>query len=377
MPMNDPLSSQPSKILNTILFIGPMPPPVHGQAVGFKAAYEGYSGNKILVDQNMTQRGFFYRVVMSSWNLLRVLYLMMSRKIDIVYFTCNRSPLGGLFDITVIGFSSFFNKKIVNHLFGGDFKAFHDAMNRGYKKLLDKAYKRVALSIVEHQCLAPQFEDLFPEMRVRVISNFYNRDLESITSVEKQDPVHLLYLSNLMKSKGILELLDAFGNLSEKYLDVTLTIAGAYLADEFMTAVKIREEVLTRLDYLKEVRKKKVEYVGVVSGLKKKIVLQNSDIFLLPTYYASEGFPLSIVEAMRAGNVIIVTDHNYLSKIFTNKNGRIIAKKSVKDIEDAITFFTDHSDSRREVQEYNLQYAKEFYSMERYLDSLNDAFNAV
>jgi len=362
----------------TILFIGPLPPPVHGQAVGFQAAYEGYMGSKFLVNQNMTQKGVHYRIVMTSWNILRVFYMLIFKKIDAVYFTCNRSPLGGLFDVIIISLSHFFKTKIINHLFGGDFKIFYDSSGHWFKKLLDMSYKKVSLSIVEHKCLENQFRDIFPEMPLRVISNFYERELEIINTIDNSGrEINLLYLSNIMKSKGILELLDAFGSLSGEYSHLSLTVAGEYLDDPFMSATEIREAFLTRLESLKKERRNKVRYVGTVTGYQKLAVFQHSNIFVLPTYYPSEGFPLSIIEAMRAGTVIIITDHNYLSRIFTDKNGRLIAKKSVVELEKAIRFFVDHPDIRRNIQEYNMRYAKENYSKDRYLASVNEALKSV
>jgi glycosyltransferase involved in cell wall biosynthesis len=361
----------------TILFIGPMPPPVHGQAIGFQAAYEGYLGSKLLVNQNMTKKGVYYRIAITSWNIFKVFYMLQFKKIDAVYFTCNRSPLGGLFDVIIISLSRFYKTRIINHLFGGDFKTFYDASDNWLKRLLDFAYKKVSLSIVEHECLEHQFRDIFPDMPLKVVSNFYDRELETINTIGGRGEINLLYLSNIMKSKGILELLEAYGNLSEEYAHVSLTVAGEYLDDPYMSAAEIREAFLTRLQYLKEERKKKVQYVGTITGNQKRTVFQHSEIFILPTYYPSEGFPLSIIEAMRSGTVIIITDHNYLSKIFTEKNGRLIAKRSVNELEEAMRFFIDHPVIRRNIQEYNMRYAKKHYSKDRFQSSVNEALNMI
>ena len=41
-------------------------------------------------------------------------------------------------------------------------------------------------------------------------------------------------------------------------------------------------------------------YLGVVKGNEKSQLLFESTMFILPSYYPAEAFPISIIEAMRA-----------------------------------------------------------------------------
>ncbi len=76
---------------------------------------------------------------------------------------------------------------------------------------------------------------------------------------------------------------------------------------------------------VKKIFKKKIKnnnhivYLGKTFGEDKVILLQKSDIFVLPTYYKSEAFPISIIEAMACENAIVTTNYKYLPDVVSYK----------------------------------------------------------
>jgi len=52
-----------------------------------------------------------------------------------------------------------------------------------------------------------------------------------------------------------------------------------------------------------------VRYLGSVAGMAKSDELRQAHFFVLPTSYDNEGQPVSIIEAMAYGNVVISTDY--------------------------------------------------------------------
>ena len=50
----------------------------------------------------------------------------------------------------------------------------------------------------------------FPEMKIEIVPNFYDKSLDLIDYNKTDDSFNVLYLSNIIKSKGIFELIDAF-----------------------------------------------------------------------------------------------------------------------------------------------------------------------
>jgi glycosyltransferase involved in cell wall biosynthesis len=75
-----------------------------------------------------------------------------------------------------------------------------------------------------------------------------------------------------------------------------------------------------------------ISYLGNM-GEERFLRLKRSHVFLLPTYFRSEGQPLAILEAYAAGNFVITTDHGGIQDIFENGvNGFQVEKRSPSDV---------------------------------------------
>lgn len=112
-----------------------------------------------------------------------------------------------------------------------------------------------------------------------------------------------LFLAHCTREKGVFDALDGVQLANERLiadgspLRVQLTIAGAFFNDHE------EREFRERLSQVGE----NVRYVGFVSGEEKARLLRESDVFCFPTYYAAEGQPVSLIEAMGCGLPIVTT----------------------------------------------------------------------
>ena len=351
-----------------VLFVGPVPPPITGQALAFYETYKKIRcRRKFLVNQNVTGKLPVLQAVLILRAVSKILSCFLFNRIDIVYFTCSRSRRGGLFDIMVICLSRLFHARLVNHLHGADFDTFYESLDRFLRRLIHYCYEKIDVSIVPVEGMTEEFSAYFPKMMVKTVPNFYDETLEWIQDKTPSESVRLLYLSNIMTSKGILDLLDCFYALTKRYDDLSLTIAGDFIGDSFMGRNEIKETFLRKIEKLKQDTKCSVSYAGVVSGDEKVNLLRHSDIFILPTYFKSELFPLAIIEALRAGNVIITTRHNFLPEIVSEDNGCLVDVKSPRMIEGAVARFVEDKERMRQIQRYNINYARERYSQELYI----------
>jgi glycosyltransferase involved in cell wall biosynthesis len=351
-----------------ILFVGPVTPPITGQALAFYETYKKIRcRRKFLANQNVTGKHPVSQAVLISRAVSKILSCLLFNRIDIIYFTCSRSRRGCLFDIMLICLSRLFHARLINHLKGADFGTFYESLDRFSKRLVHYCYEKIDISIVPVEGMTEEFSAYFPKMMVKTVPNFYEEALERIQGKTSSKNVRLLYLSNIIKSKGILDLLDSFCALTKRYDDLSLTIAGDFIGDSFMGRNEIKETFLRKIEKLKQNPRCNVSYVGVVSGDDKINLLRDSDIFILPTYFKSELFPFAIIEALRAGNVIITTRHNFLTEIVSEDNGCLIDVKSPRMIESAVARFVEDKERMREVQRYNINYARERYSQELYV----------
>ena len=68
-----------------------------------------------------------------------------------------------------------------------------------------------------------------------------------------------------------------------------------------------------------------INFLGPVFEEEKIKLLEQADVFVLPTYYVNEGQPVSIIEAMAYKNAIISTPYRSIVDLVTNeKEGFLI-----------------------------------------------------
>ena len=349
-----------------ILFVGTVPPPFHGQAIAFQAAYASMRGRKYLVNQNFETKSVWMKCLLLILSFFKIWYFLLFKKIDAVYFTCSRSLPGSLKDVVLVYSAKCFGLPVVNHLHGAGMREFMERLPRLYRSVVFQMYGRVDISIVLLKSMRREFQQFWPEMDVRVVENFYAADFDTVEKKTVRDPTRIVYLSNIIYSKGILDLLDAFADLAQRCEHVELVIAGDFMEDTFYGRTQIKALFMRRLEAQERVR-----YVGVVSGKEKVGLLAASDIFVLPTFYPMEAFPLSVIEAMRAGNVIVATKHNYLPEIVNAQMGELVEPRSPSLLVSALKRIIDDPQEMRRVQDYNMEYAKAHYAVSAYIRKLD------
>jgi glycosyltransferase involved in cell wall biosynthesis len=120
-------------------------------------------------------------------------------------------------------------------------------------------------------------------------------------------------------SKGIPTLFDAFAELSDEYPNIVLVLAGDgdYLID--LSKRLFERGLEDRIILLGH-------YDGSIPDL-----LASFDVYVFPSWW--EGFPYSILEALRAGSVIVASNVGGIPEaIFNNENGILVTPKSSDDI---------------------------------------------
>ena len=138
---------------------------------------------------------------------------------------------------------------------------------------------------------------------------------------ERGGVINFIYLSNLIRSKGADVLVNAAVILSKKYSSkFNIKIIGKARDKEYLEELEkiIEDHSLSNISIL-----------GPLYGQDKVRELSKSHVFVLPTRYKNECFPISILEAMSAGLSVISTDEGAISDIiFDGVNGSIIKELS-------------------------------------------------
>ena len=111
-----------------------------------------------------------------------------------------------------------------------------------------------------------------------------NRDINRISD--------LLFISRIEKEKGIYIAIDTFRILKERYANMKLHIAGD------------GTELENIKEYINSHNINDVIFYGYVKDDEKLKLLKETDAFIFPTAY-KEGLPISVLEAMAAGQLVI------------------------------------------------------------------------
>lgn len=145
--------------------------------------------------------------------------------------------------------------------------------------------------------------------------------------VEKpaRDIPELLFLSNLLVEKGVLVLLDALQILQERGVRFHCNLVGGETAD--LDAAQLKKALCNR--GLAEA----VTYQGRRLGVEKEAFWAGADIFVFPTFYQNECFPLVLLEAMAHGLPCVATDEGAIPDIVCDgKTGLIVKKQDAADL---------------------------------------------
>lgn len=309
-----------------ILVIGPFPLPVHGCSLANEVfvrqlansddlQVEIINTNAVNVSSNQVGAFSFGKIISFLKSYKKIALI---KKADIVYTTPGQTFFGIAKYIPFYWLCKRMGIPYIIHLHGNHLGNEYKKLTGIKRGIFAKYIKGASAGIVLSDSLRDNFEDLIPAEKVYVAENFaLNEVIDYSNPVKFDDKLRLLYLGNLMKEKGILDVLDSLILLRNAGVPFTADIAGK-IEDES------QDLILDRLEQLKD----NITFHGVVHGQDKVKLLYGANVFILPTYYKMEGQPISIIEAMAAGNIIVTTQFSGIPDIVGEKNGYFVKAKN-------------------------------------------------
>ena len=347
-----------------ILLIGSLPPPITGQSISFSYLTNLTKKNRFRI-YNINKTSFKFFNYLDSCLFLPI-YILFNQ-FDSIYFLGSRSKLGFLRQLPFLTIAILKRIKLINHLHGADFKEFYKKAG-ALKSIIEFVYDNVNTSIVLLEEMKDQFIS-FPKMKLEVVPNAVSKEFESL-AINFPKEKRILFLSNIMASKGIIEFMTASKQLLKDDNSIRIDIAGDFISDNYLPKNQIKKKFLDLFEGLKYDFPERICYHGTVSGIKKVDLLRSSSIFILPTYYPTEAFPISILEAMASGNAIITTKHNYLEKIISEKQGGTIKIKDSSQIVSLIKKLFSDQQKLQIIQKNNLMQSKK-HNLDNHLSHLH------
>ncbi len=177
----------------------------------------------------------------------------------------------------------------------------------------------------------------FEERRVHLFTTMFDdAEFSSMSADSGSDKFTVLFLSRLVREKGVYELIDAFKDLILDYPSLKLIFAGTG-----------PEEMALRRHTHNAGLDEEVVFVGYVRGQNKVSVFQSAGMFVFPSYYG-EGCPVALLEAMAAGLPVVTTSVGGIPHIVQHMhNGLILKEVSPDTIGSAIRKLLVDDDMRK------------------------------
>lgn len=338
-----------------VLLIGPMPYPVTGVSVANEAVVryvkrKGDTCNIINthIEKDVTSVQGDKFSLRKSFSFLSV-YKNLSavKEVDVVYTTPGQTFFG------IIKYAPFYLKCLFSgipyiiHLHGNYLGKEYSRLAGLQKWIFRYFISRAAAGIALSETLTENFKGLLKKEKVHVIENFVSADLaEGDYSRKEYDKLRILYMSNLMREKGVLDLLDGLRLLDKQGISFSAEFAGTIESG-------IRHKVEKRFSKLGE----RVTYLGLVEKEAKKEAFTRSNVFVLPTWYIMEGQPISIIEAMATANVVVTTRHAGIPDIVGQNEAFFVCKNDPEDLAKVLGEIAENLPAIAEISRHNREFA--------------------
>lgn len=360
-----------------ILFILHIPPPVHGSSVigmqiknstkindEFDCRYVNL-GTSVSIDE-IGKRGFV-KVFRFATIWFTVLHQLIIFRPDLCYFAITAKGSAFYKDALIVFLMKIFGVKLVYH--------FH---NKGVSTRQDKwidnlLYRYVFKNndvILLSKHLYPDIQKYVPKERVYYCPNGIP-DLEGdkLVSLKNEDKrtVEILFLSNLIESKGVFVLLEACAILLKNQVSFHCTFVGG-IGDVNEDQFNEKAQKL-HLD-------KSVVYLGKKYGIEKKSEFEKADIFVFPTYF--ETFGIVNLEAMQYSLPIVSTFEGGIPDVVEDGvTGFLVTQENPKALADKLEILINDPELRSQMGAAGRKkYEKEF-TLDTFETTLTYILNTV
>jgi N-acetyl-alpha-D-glucosaminyl L-malate synthase BshA len=180
----------------------------------------------------------------------------------------------------------------------------------------------------------------------------------------QKDAKVLIFIGRLHKVKGIVHLIEAMKIIKEKCSKIQLLIIGDGTERDYLKR-RVRDLNL----------EKYINFVGRVSNNSIPDYLYASDLFVLPSF--SEGFPVTILEAMASGLPILATRVRGVPEIINEGvNGFLVEPGDSHQIAEKAILILQNDNMRDRISEHNKKYVKR-YEWKNIIGKLEEAYSTI
>jgi glycosyltransferase involved in cell wall biosynthesis len=384
--------------MKNILFLLHIPPPVHGSSVvgqiikdsrlinsKFKCSYIN-----LLASQNVAESGTINikKLLGFAVTLYKVLVTLSQKPPNLCYLALTTTGAAFFKDLLLVALLKLFRIKRIYHLH-----------NRGISLHQNKAIYRICYKFVFKNAevillsrrLYSDIQSFVPKTNIHICPNgipfpIQNSEINEMQPKLQIKPsrepgiikeqgkdsnriVQILFLSNLIESKGVYNLLEACALLKKKEISFECIFIGGE-SDISASQFKDRVNQLELNRY--------VYYQGRKLGKEKEQAYLNADIFVFPTFYSNECFPLVLLEAMSYSLPVISTFEGGIQDIVEDGHtGFLVTQKDVEALANQLENLIKNPRMREQMgMAGRKKYEKEF-TLDRFENRLKEILQQV
>ncbi|ELS32334.1 MULTISPECIES: glycosyltransferase [Pseudanabaena] len=184
--------------------------------------------------------------------------------------------------------------------------------------------------------------------------------LHRMLDIPSQVPI-MLFLSRIHPKKGLDYLLPALGKLRDRHFAFVLAGSGD---PEYEAAL----EQLLQAHHLGD----RTYKLGFVTGIKKNICLQGSDLYVLTSH--SENFGVSVLEALAAGTPVLITKGVALAELVRSQQLGWVVDLEIDAIAAAIAQSLDQPQVNQQIGDRAAKYIAEHYTWNKIAVNLQQLY---
>lgn len=154
--------------------------------------------------------------------------------------------------------------------------------------------------------------------KISVIYNGVNLEKFTAREVDSLKP-YIVFVGNLKKEKGVLELLEGFSQITSKYAEISLRYVGS---GPMLSVLKDKVKKLGLED--------RVVFEGVKAHDELPEIIAKATILSLPSY--NEGVPNVVLESMACSTPVVATAVGGIPEVVTEETGIIVPEISAKSV---------------------------------------------
>lgn len=340
---------------------------LNGGVVEFNKMLIRYGKSRFIIFELTSglKEGMIEKLYGLIYDYTRFFKILIFKPVDIVHVNPSLGKNAIRRDANYIRIAKLFNKKVYVHWHGWNRDNEYILEGKNSDLIHNSFFKADHIKV-----LSCQIEDKFRKMgfnnKLTLGNTFVDDELLDVIDTKniKDNIFRILFLSTISINKGIYIALETYKILKSKNTNIQLTIAGS------------GKELENVRKYISDNKLDGIQLVGHVEKKAKRTILNQSDIYLFPSFY--EGMPTSVLEAMGFGLPIVCSKVGALPDFFENeKMGFMVDSKEPLEYAKEIVKFLNNESLRVSIGNHNSQFVRKHFLASETINKIENDYSTI